>query len=721
MRILQRFGLGLALGLLTSVVLSGCSAVDLVKRWVSNGRDNGAVTINWELTSSLEKFGEDEFLDYIEAVQEYEQAAADDIKYESLGGLGGLSDLQVGDEILPSAVEESESAKSVADTGITNIQEAGVDEGDIVKAYGDYLIVLSRGRIFTIQVKDGEQPLLQPVFKGKAYAKGFTNGTWYDELLVYDDTVVVIGYSYAISATQVGVFDFQPDGGISHRTTFFIDSNDYYSSRNYASRLIGSKLVFYMPYYLFVTAQGDRAKAYTFPRVRYWLQENELDEGQPLLAATDIYKPVQNTNDPTLHMIVTCDLSDTANGLDAAAAAEPVPCSAQAVLGPYSRNFYVSPDAVYLWVSDAYALSLGDDNVIVEEVVGEESNIEEEEPVADSVTTNKTSEPELKKIKPEPNAHLYALPLDGSGVGVARVYGSPLDQFSFKEGDDGWLNVMVQETGFGEGGFGPEFSNSSLALLRFPLSELGAEPKVLADSFYRSLPSPIDLYSTLQNRFVGDYFLYGSGNSWYDTGTKEQRVWVVQYKQPEAAAQEVTLKSSVDRIEVLDAAAGEAMVVGTSENDLVFSWLRLTNESPKVVDTYTLTDAAQGETRSHGFFYSAAQGIFGLPVRGATAEGYEQLFENSASVRFIEVANDKLTDLGALASATEANERLLDDQCQFSCVDWYGNARPIFYGDRIFALLGYELVEGQRADNKIIETRRTNFFSEAPAAVTDGD
>ena len=27
-------------------------------------------------------------------------------------------------------------------------------------------------------------------------------------------------------------------------------------------------------------------------------------------------------------------------------------------------------------------------------------------------------------------------------------------------------------------------------------------------------------------------------------------------------------------------------------------------------------------------------------------------------------------------------------------MDWYGNARPIFIGDRTFALLGYELVEG---------------------------
>ena len=41
-------------------------------------------------------------------------------------------------------------------------------------------------------------------------------------------------------------------------------------------------------------------------------------------------------------------------------------------------------------------------------------------------------------------------------------------------------------------------------------------------------------------------------------------------------------------------------------------------------------------------------------------------------------------------------------------MDWYGNARPIFIGDRVFALLGYELVEGSFTDGRIRE-RRVDF------------
>src|SRR5687768_17104655 len=34
---------------------------------------------------------------------------------------------------------------------ITNVQEAGIDEGGIVKVAGEYLVILRRGRIFTVR------------------------------------------------------------------------------------------------------------------------------------------------------------------------------------------------------------------------------------------------------------------------------------------------------------------------------------------------------------------------------------------------------------------------------------------------------------------------------------------------------------------------------------------------------------------------------------------
>ena len=48
-------------------------------------------------------------------------------------------------------------------------------------------------------------------------------------------------------------------------------------------------------------------------------------------------------------------------------------------------------------------------------------------------------------------------------------------------------------------------------------------------------------------------------------------------------------------------------------------------------------------------------------------------------------------------------------ECEVSCVDWYGNARPIFTGGRYLALMNSELVEGELADGKIREIRRIDL------------
>jgi len=53
------------------------------------------------------------------------------------------------------------------------------------------------------------------------------------------------------------------------------------------------------------------------------------------------------------------------------------------------------------------------------------------------------------------------------------------------------------------------------------------------------------------------------------------------------------------------------------------------------------------------------------------------------------------------------------DDCEASCVDWYGNSRPVFIDDRVFALLGYQLVEGEIRGSGIREIRRVSFAPKA--------
>src|SRR5580765_3786291 len=184
-----------------------------------------------------------------------------------------------------SAPQPTAAAKE-KDESITNTQQAGVDEGGIVKLHGDHLVILRRGRLFTVRVGDDA---LQPVSSVDAFGPEIDpSSTWYDEMLVSDDTIAVIGYSYERGGTEVGLFHIDTFGKLAYQSTYHLRSNDYYSSRNYASRLIGNKLIFYTPLYLSVGAEDPFQ---SFPAVRKWHKGAKPEEFQRIVSPTRVYVP----------------------------------------------------------------------------------------------------------------------------------------------------------------------------------------------------------------------------------------------------------------------------------------------------------------------------------------------------------------------------------------------------------------------------------------------
>ena len=108
--------------------------------------------------------------------------------------------------------QNADIAANGGDESITNNQELGVDEGDIVKAAEDHFIVLRRGRLFAVKHTDGATTTLVAVSQIDASPAGFQGGTWYDEILVRGDRVILIGYSYQLSAAEIGLFRLSPYG-----------------------------------------------------------------------------------------------------------------------------------------------------------------------------------------------------------------------------------------------------------------------------------------------------------------------------------------------------------------------------------------------------------------------------------------------------------------------------------------------------------------------------
>ncbi len=547
------------------------------------------------------------------------------------------------------------------DESITNVQHAGVDEGGIVKVHGRHLVVLRRGRLFTVRIGDGE---LQPVSVVDAFGPEIDpRHAWYDEMLVSDDMIVVIGYSYERGGTEVGLFNINDDGQLSYRSTYHLRSNDYYSSRNYASRLIGSKLIFYTPLYLNLDPDNPFG---TFPAVRKWHKGATESEFRRIVSATRIFRPerpITATYGTALHTVTTCDLAS--GGFN---------CEATGVIGPEGRVFYVSPSSVYVWVSDW-------------------------NPYRDQARQQSL---------------LYRLPLDGSSPSALGVSGSPVDQFSFLESEDGHLNVLVRSDSTGDGMWAAEVAAGDVALMRVPLLSFSDGSEAAPSSSYRPLPKPEGY--TFQNRFVGDHLLYGTGSGWdYPEQAKGNKLYTLPWAG--GAISELALAHGVDRIEQM---GSDAVVVGTDGKDLNFTAIRL-GKASEVADRFTRKGASQGELRSHGFFYrpdGPDSGTLGLPISLPGRPGYRHLTEDSAAILFLRNESLRFEEVGELAARPE---RASDDACQASCVDWYGNARPLFIRGRVLALLGYELVEGSMDDGHMREMRRVSYAPQRAEVTRQGD
>ena len=559
---------------------------------------------------------------------------------------------------------ESNAASPVVTTGarvasdkITNTQEAGVDEGGIVKKRGDLLVILRRGRLFTVSIAGGGA---RPIDQIDAFPPAVSGqGDWYDEMLIAGDRVIVIGYSYARGGTEVNRFRLTPDGRLSFEDAYHLRSNDYYSSRNYASRLIGNRLVYYTPLHL----GWDEANPFAnLPGVSRWRPGGREPDFRRVIRPEDIYMPPRRGSDrdvplDTLHTVMDCDL-----------AAPVMDCRATGVIGPASRTFYVSPSAVYLWVSDSNHWRSGE--------------------------------------RGHASSMLFRMPLDWrESPSAIAARGNPTDQFSFREDPrTGLVDVLLRANGGGDWMFNPEAGGGEVALLSVPIAWMGDGRREVPRERYRFLPDPGDNAWNFQNRFVGNHVLYGGGQ--FSDGRPALLTAVRLRGGPIV---QLPLSHAIER---LDQVGDDGIAIGSGRNALSFTAVDLRAAEARLGDRFTFPAAEQGESRSHAFFFRAdnadgSNGLLGLPIARRVGPEWQRFFGSAASILYLGREQRRFR----LAGRLDADPRgTVDDNCQASCVDWYGNARPIFVGERVFALLGYELVEGRLDRNgRIREVGRTNF------------
>lgn len=565
----------------------------------------------------------------------------------------------------------SRPAQSAA-TSITNVQNAGVDEGDIVKYYHGYLIVLQDGRLFTVRTGDTAEDL-RLIDRADVYRHAGAD-VWYDEMLISDNRIVVTGYNYGEDATEFSVFSIDNWGRLTREGAYFLSSDDYYDTENYATRLVNGNLVVYTPLDISALSGDERPK---FPLVRRWLREDEYEDnvlsaGRNLFDARDIYRPLRSTLNPVVHTVSVCPLGEEIAG-------DELDCSSTAVISDDRREFYVSNDHIYLWTWPGYDWSAN-------QVSGD----------CDAAAMA-TGAP----------ATLYQISLTGGPPRARFIQGRPYDQLSMDANASTFraLSVWVDDR------CGDYPDDVPLRYLSVDLDEFARTPQMAAASQFTPLPSTGG--QGLENRFTDTYLVYG-GRERYSSYPPDDgepvtaRVVAVPTNNPRAA----TVLQSTHNILRVERVGNNTAITGYRDNSGLNVSLIDLAATPRISSTVLLANRYESEGRSHAFNSAVEQsgeGVMGLPTVLREGESGRWWWRSrSSDVSFLTVdADGKLTSVGALIANPDAADSAYT--CEVSCIDWYGNSRPIFIAGRVFALSGTELIEGAITAGQIEEKGRVNL------------
>lgn len=584
-------------------------------------------------------------------------------------------------------------------TQTTNNQEAAADEGGLVKAFGkNFMVILRQGKLYTVRL-----PLLQKSAEITVKAESLDNNAWYDELLLKDNTAIVIGYrwrmgdstnptSYWQGSTEINLFKINASSGsLSRAGTYFIESGDYYSERNYSSRLVREKLVIYSPYY--GNALLDRTSDQLhFPQLKT-LRNGRVESIRPLMTTSDVSIPEDLILSPVLHAMHVCSLGNPEIGQEA------LSCKSRGVLGSWQSEHYVTGTRFYLW-SGRQNIQYGWCGTL-------------------SVPSDSVRPPQASSNL------LYAFDLEGDGAGVTKVWGNPLDQFSFDETPNGLTLFHYQMRAnptwdYSEEACGERNENYEYRLGHISFTRFTSQASDIHESDYQTLTD--DTLKTspylLIHRFSENELLVGQYNNLVVFNRTNPVQKTVLDLDPRHGEGPFTLEARCYRTTRIEPAGERFIIASQNENDLNIQALTL-GESPHMTSSVSLIGYTEAESRSHGYLFSSldqSEGLIGLATQAITtsltsSEPVASDFvtmPNPTSVHILRLKpQGELQVAGHFQSSTPPPT----GACETSCTDWYGNTRAIFLDDQIYGLMGDELGLGLLGQEGLEVQRQINLES----------
>jgi hypothetical protein len=228
----------------------------------------------------------------------------------------------------------------------------------------------------------------------------------------------------------------------------------------------------------------------------------------------------------------------------------------------------------------------------------------------------------------------------------------------------------------------------------------------------------------LENRFAGDWLVYGGRDRWggfpipYYRDDEKEAIQIdftsaiaVPLDRTEEAV-EVGQMHDVIRIERL----GNDIVINgyRDEAGLNVTYLDL-DETAQIASSVQLAKRYESEGRSHAFngtINRDGSGMIGIPTVHVPEDAGRYWWRSRTSdLSYMTFdPNGFLADAGFLPGKTEDETMVYDKYtCEVSCIDWYGNTRPFFMNGFVFGLMGTELVEAELVDGRVRTRRRLDL------------
>jgi hypothetical protein len=568
---------------------------------------------------------------------------------------------------------------------ITNNQVSGVDEGGIVKQIGDYLIILQDGRLYSVDIASDTGEPLRVADRINVYRDPSID-TWIDEVLVAGDRIIVTEYSYELWASGYSLFTLDEAGQFHRGETYYVRSSDYFSSDNYASRIMDGRLVFYIPLRFYDFWRWvDKDEPIVWPGIASWSQLRAADPGdpetwptEPLVRATDILKPLDPGPVAALHLIVSCEISE---GLD---------CSAVGVPSSPGGEYYVHNDAFYLWTYGVNGWAAAEPTGLERHAFCRPDGIVERAPVNS----------------------LHRLPVDGSEPSAIRVPGMPGDQFAMSVDRGRFRALAAWEDEACEAHFGVE---DVLALVDIPVADMARRGQVRPEQVELLPRLSLDTgWGDIHSRFTETHLAYARSAHWQDYPPRGQNMhepahmMLVPLGRP-SDAHAVEVEHGAIR---LDRLGDDFLMTGYRTGaGLHLSVIEPGQRASQVRATTRLMNRFESENRSHAFNYTFDEDgvLMGLPsVKRPRRAGRWWWSSDSSDLSLLRLDDDnrfsRPGDVEVRSDETGENS-----SCEVSCTDWYGNTRPIFTAGRVFALMGKELVEVDVSGDYLRELARIDL------------